>query len=365
MTPDILICGGGLAGASAAITLARAGKAVTLIERESQSTHKVCGEFLSREALDSLTALGLDVFALGAVPIQNVRIAGRRHCTASPLPFAAASLTRCVLDEALLAQAQQAGANILRGQRIDTLTPTATHWQARLTDGLTLAAPTAFLATGKHDLHTQQRPQGKQNDLVAFKMYWRLAHDQQQELAGHVELLLYRNGYAGLQPVESGAANLCCLIERSALRKLGGRWPDLLNHMQTTNPHLQRRLTGATPLLTRPLAISAIPYGYTATETQPNLWRLGDQAAVIPSFTGDGMSIALHTGRRAAEMYLAGHTAQAFQHELQTTVASQISFATTISRAMIHPLAQPAMEQALRLWPGALAFAAQRTRLRA
>ncbi len=34
------------------------------------------------------------------------------------------------------------------------------------------------------------------------------------------------------------------------------------------------------------------------------MWALGDQAAVIPSFTGDGMSIALHSGCLAAAMYL-------------------------------------------------------------
>ncbi|MEO8799183.1 MAG: FAD-dependent oxidoreductase, partial [Polyangiaceae bacterium] len=45
-----LVVGGGPAGAALAIKLARAGKDVVLLERDPVPAHKVCGEFLSREA---------------------------------------------------------------------------------------------------------------------------------------------------------------------------------------------------------------------------------------------------------------------------------------------------------------------------
>jgi hypothetical protein len=52
------------------------------------------------------------------------------------------------------------------------------------------------------------RHPGKQNDLVAFKMYFRLAPAQQTAMARYVELILFPGGYAGLQLVEDGADRL-------------------------------------------------------------------------------------------------------------------------------------------------------------
>ena len=72
---EVLILGGGVAGCAASIALARKGRSVTLIERELTPRHKVCGEFLSGEALEDLHALGIDVASLGAVPIDYVRLA--------------------------------------------------------------------------------------------------------------------------------------------------------------------------------------------------------------------------------------------------------------------------------------------------
>jgi flavin-dependent dehydrogenase len=362
MTPrrlDVLIVGGGLAGPAAAILLARAGRNVVLLEKESQPQHKVCGEFLSQEALAYLQALGVNVAALGGVAIRDVSIGG----VTTPLPFAAMSLTRRTLDEELLRLATEAGATILRGHRVQSLEKVGVAWQATFEDRAPLEAPSAFLATGKHDVRGRARPAGKQNDLVGFKMYFRLAPVQQQQLAGRIELLLYRGGYAGLQPVEDGAANLCCLIERTELQRLGGRWEQLLAAMQQQCPRLRERLHAAEPLLAKPLAISAIPYGYVRRAAQDRLWALGDQAAVIPSFTGDGMSIALHSGTLAAQMYLAGETSASYQLRLHRELAHQVTLATTLSRGLIWPPTRAAFLAAIQLWPGVLALVAHRTRV--
>ena len=75
-----------------------------LIERELTSRHKVCGEFLSGEALEDLSALGIDVVSLGAVPIDRVRLAASSRAAEAPLPFPAASLTRKALDTALISR---------------------------------------------------------------------------------------------------------------------------------------------------------------------------------------------------------------------------------------------------------------------
>ena len=97
--------------------------AVFLVAREQGPHDKVCGEFLSGEAARYLGALGLDLPALGAVPIVAVRLAHRATLAEVPLPFPAYSLSRRVLDEALLARAAAAGATIRRGARVAAAAP--------------------------------------------------------------------------------------------------------------------------------------------------------------------------------------------------------------------------------------------------
>lgn len=360
MTGELLIVGGGLAGSGLAIPLAEAGWRVTLVEREAGPHDKVCGEFLSREAMLYLGALGVDPVALGAVPVARVRIAGRRGDASVGLPFAAASLSRRVLDEALLERAADAGATVLRGRRVMALEPGFT---ARLDDGTQLQAPQVALATGKHDLRGHRRPPGRQNDLVGFKRHFRLAPEQARALAGHVELMLFADGYAGLEPIEDGLANLCLVVRQSRLTALGGAWPALFDHAQGAVPLLARRLDRAEAIGARTLAIATIPYGYVAGPAEAGLWRLGDQAAVIPSFSGDGMSIALHSARLAADHLLAGQSSAAFQARLAADVGAQVRRATLLSQALVHPSAQGGLLLAARLLPGLMNLVARATRV--
>src|SRR3546814_1820841 len=85
-------------------------------------------------------------------------------------------------------------------------------------------------------------------------------------------------------------------------------------------PLLRERLEGAEPLLTRPLAVARIPYGFLHTpgSADGGVYRLGDQAAVIPSFSGDGMAIALHSGIAAADSFLAGSAAADYHMRLRS-----------------------------------------------
>jgi flavin-dependent dehydrogenase len=204
------------------------------------------------------------------------------------------------------------------------------------------------------------RSGGRQNDLVAFKMYFRLAPAQQEALAHCVELILFPGGYTGLQLVEDGTANLCLLVTRKKLRDCGGQWAALLHHMMHRSDYLAQRLEGSEPLLEKPLAISSIPYGLLQSRATDGLWRLGDQAAVIPSFSGDGMSIALHSAHLAAQVYLSGGTAASFQPRLYQELRRSVATATAISRAVI---ATPLLAQFARLWPPLLRHIASSTRV--
>lgn len=361
-TLQAVVVGGGPAGSALATRLARAGREVVLFEREAGPADKVCGEFLSREAESYLASLGISLEALGAAPIAALRLYEGRHVATAALPFAAWSLSRRALDEALLARAAAAGATIRRGVKVTGLSRCPAGFRVQLGDGAAVEAGAAFLATGKHDLRGHPRGGGLQDDLLAFKLYFRLAPWQAAALDGHVELLLFEDGYAGLSPVEAGRANLCLVVRRRRFAGLGQRWDGLLAALRAEAPHLDARLDGAAPCWPRPLALSAIPYGHVRRRSS-GIWYLGDQAAVIPSFSGDGMSIALHSAALAASTYLAGGRADAYQRRLARDVTGQVLLATGLSYGLVRRPVQVALSAAARLLPGLMAAVASRTRV--
>jgi flavin-dependent dehydrogenase len=279
------------------------------------------------------------------------------------LSFHAASLTRKALDTALMAKAIAAGVRVERGRSVQALARTASGmWQATLDDAATFEAPTVFLATGKHDLRGHARPEDPQR-WVAFKMYFRLAPAQAAELVRASELMLYPGGYGGIQPVEGGIANLCCVVQQRFLARAGHRWESFLVKMLQDCPHLAMRLAGAEPLLARPVAITHIPYGYIRRSTENGLYCIGDQAAVIPSFTGDGISIALHTARCAVAACLTGEPAPLFQAKLRSSLLVQMRLAEFAADGLNNSLARAVLPFCLRVWPGAMRVTARLTRI--
>jgi menaquinone-9 beta-reductase len=360
---EVVILGGGVAGCAAAIALARKGRNVTLIEREPTPRHKVCGEFLSGEALRDLHALNIDVTSLGAVPIDHVRLAAAKRAAEAPLPFPAASLTRKALDTALIAEAIAAGVRVERGRSVQSLSRTTDNlWQAVLDDGTTREASTVFLATGKHDVRGRARPKDPQR-WVAFKTYFRLAPAQAAELAGASELMLYPGGYGGIQPVQGGIANLCCVVQQRHLACVDFRWENFLAKMQQDCPHLAMRLAGAEPLMAKPIAVTHIPYGFMRRSTEDGLYCIGDQAAVIPSFTGDGISLALHTARCAVTAYLADEPAPLYQAKLRSALLAQMRLAEFAAAGLNNSFARGVLPFCLRVWPGVMRVTASLTRI--
>lgn len=360
----ILVAGGGVAGSAAAIAIAQAGRAVTLIEREAAPTNKVCGEFLSAEAQSYLTQLGLDVPALGGHRITHLRLIRGTHAITSKLPFEGVGLTRKTLDEALLTHAARMGVLVQRGRAIRQISfDSGIH--VALDQSAPLRPETLFLATGKHDARGAARS-GTSSRLVGFKTYFSLNPAQCLALSGHVELILFAGGYAGLQMVEHGQANFCVLVESALLQRIGSKFSALLDHLQSVSPHLATRLAGSQELLAAPLSIARVPYGFIhrPQATDPaQLFRLGDQAAVIQSFTGDGMAIALHSAALAARFLRRGEACAAYHRRLAADVSGQIRNAGTLHTALCVPLLGPALFTAARIFPQALAVCAALTRV--
>ena len=347
---QVTIAGGGLAGAAAACALAEAGLPVLVLERSVGPTDKICGEFLSTEAQHYLARIGIDPVTLGGHVIDQVRVIRGDRVVQASLPFRGVGLSRRLLDEALLDHAARLGAEIRRGQTVSELSPDI-----------------RFLATGKHDLRTDRRTlQAPPEELVGFKIYLRLHRAERARLSGVVEVILFRDGYAGLQLVENDRANLCLLIHRDRLAAAGGTWPALLDDLLRESPHLRRCLDGGETLLDRPLTIARVPYGFIhQPRDDETVFRLGDQACVIPSFCGDGMSMALHSAALAARYHLEGRAPASYHRRLRADVRRPIRRAMALYRFGRTSPGQALLLMALHRWPGLLRVAARATRVSA
>jgi len=358
---DNLVIGGGLAGSMVAIRLATAGRKVTLLEKESAAHHKVCGEFLSPEAVVYLNQVGISPLGLGAETIRFLRLSSKQKVMETTLPFIALSLSRFSLDEALLSRAEECGCKVQRGSFVEQLSIQNDLWLAQLRGGELVCAYSVFLANGKHDLRGWERAPTDQGDLVAFKLHWQLDPTQTERLRAFIELFLFPRGYGGLSLVERDVANLCLVVRKAELRRIGG-WQELLASVLDDNRHLKQSLQGAKALWDRPLAISSIPYGHLAA--QPfGLWCVGDQAAVIPSFTGDGMSIALHSAALATEMYMAGESAEQYNHRLHAQLSRGMGLATFLSRSMVTKAGRGIALLGLSVFPNGMRWIAASTRI--
>ena len=350
---DPLIVGGGPAGAAAAITLALGGARPRVIERTAGQYQGVCGAFLGWDALAGLEALGLDPWALGARAIDRVRIVAGGTIVERRLPIHAAGLSRQRLDAALIARAEEAGAEVTRGIAARRVEDDRVH----LADGGVIESDALFLATGKHDLRGAPRVRA-----TGAHIGLRAVLPPQPDLDGAIELHLIDGGYAGLLAQEDGRANLCLSVAARRLEAAGGAPDRLLAALAREAPRLAERCAGA--FLTWS-AVAAVPYGWRARETTPGRFRVGDQAAVISSIVGDGIAIALASGRAAAEAWLrdGGGGAPAFQRGFARRAARPIAIAGMLRRAAERPRLAPPLVALLGAMPGAIGAAARLTRI--
>lgn len=297
-----LIVGGGPAGAALALLLARAEQPHLLVERTRDTGDALCGGFLSWRALAMLERLGIDAAALNPMPVTRVRLIGRTRMAEASLPFAGVGVSRRRLDTLLLAAARRAGAAVERGVGMRAFEGD----EARSDDGGVIAADALFLASGKRDVRGLARPAVARGADPTIGLRVRLsgARSLDRAVGDTVELHLFDRGYGGLVRQEDGSFNLCLAVRRSRLAEAGS--PDaLLAAIGAEAPCFGDRLAWRDDCSPCD-AVANVPYGWRAAPGERGLFRLGDQAGVIPSIAGEGMAIALASGFAAAAAYAAG-----------------------------------------------------------
>jgi flavin-dependent dehydrogenase len=350
------VIGGGPAGASAAILLARAGITPLVIERDAEPGDALCGGFLSWKTLERLARLDVDPFALNAHPVTRLALFSGTQRAEAPLPAPAAGLSRRALDTALLARAVASGAHVERR----AVARSFDGARLRLADGGMIDAAHVILATGKHDLRGWQRPRPSGDPMLGLRWRLRTGPALERMLDGRIELHLFDGGYAGLVRHEQGA-NLCLALRRSRFAAAASRPVRLLVQLAQECPALAARLDAAYAL-EAPQALANIPYGWRA-DGETDLYRIGDQGAVVPSFAGEGISIALASGAAAAEAVRSGVPAHAYQRAMRQRLAMPFRIAGGLARLAERSLGATALVEAVRLAPALATRLGRWTRL--
>jgi flavin-dependent dehydrogenase len=264
----VAIIGGSLAGSACVRLLTRAGIAAVAIERDVFPREKVCGGFLSPGAvaiLDELDVLEpLRHAGAAAVHSARVRTPGRISEIRFRRPGLGAS--RRLLDAVLADHPAVEQGNVVAVER-----QAAAGFQIRLSSGETIAARVAIDASGKLSRFAAMQPSPQ------FGVQFYNNEAQGSESPGDVmDFYFFSDGYGGTVRIEGQRSNSCFLVRREALHRYMGK--------------PQCRVTG--------------PLSYRSRHN--DFMAIGDAAAMIDPFCGEGMHHALDTGRLAAEAVIDG-----------------------------------------------------------
>ncbi len=355
---DLAIIGGGPAGSSCAITAARLGANVGLFEAKDFPRHRVCGEFVSAESLDVLAGLLQDVptaaSLLQTAPvIDRTRLLLNQRVIEAPVTPPALSISRHVLDALLWDAARRAGVRVhpnceVAGSEGDG------PFTLRTSSG-TVKAKALIVAAGRWSQFTAERTVPAGPKWIGVK-----AHFQESWTESCTDLYFFAHGYCGVQPVTEGVVNACAMVRSDRATSL--------EEVCKLHPILAQRATNWRATM-QPVTTAPLIY----RQPQPvrgNTMFVGDAAAFIDPFAGDGISIALRTGSVAAQCicnFLMDPAALSkavglYQQEYLHQFAPLLSAASRVRYLLsLPPFAQSAVFELLRL-PGLIPYMIRKTR---
>ena len=311
---DVAIAGGGLAGLSCAIQLGRNGHSVLLFEKESYPFHKVCGEYVSLESWNYLQQLG--------VPLQDMNLpfinflflsAPDGKSLTAKLPLGGFGISRYKLDDELAKLARQNGVHILEETKVEQII-FKEQFEISFSSGRgerkSISAKLCCAAFGKRsnlDIKWKRAFLAQQDrrldNYVGIKYH--LQTNWQDNVIG---LHNFKNGYCGISKIEEGKYCLCYMVKSESLQNCGNSIYQLEKTVLYRNPWLKKIFSEAEIFTTFPITISQISF-QRKSQIENHILMLGDAAGMITPLCGNGMSIALHTGKIASQLisqYLSG-----------------------------------------------------------
>ena len=316
---DVLVIGAGPAGSAVAITLARAGHDVVLIDQHAFPRDKICGDGLIPDAHHALRQLGvLDEVMAQAQPSGFVGCIGPRGGRID-VPGTLAVLPRKALDLILCRAAVAAGARMFAPVRFmapieaggvvvgatlqhgDATRELRARWVV-LASG---AVPQALMAAG---MSTRTTPSG-----VALRGY--VKNDAMVGRIDKLEVVWHRAvtpGYGWIFPCRDGVFNIGVGIADSHNATRGGKLAKRALNLRQVMDDFKRVYAPAHELMEGGTLLGAMkgaPLRCTlegARFTRPGLIVAGEAAGSTYSFSGEGIGKAMETGILAAEAILGG-----------------------------------------------------------
>jgi flavin-dependent dehydrogenase len=280
---DVVVVGGGPAGAAAAIELSRAGVGVALVERRAFPRAKVCGGCVGPQALACLEHLGLDPATLpGAVPVDRVRVAASGSSATLALPHGLA-IERATLDDRLLSLAARCGVHVSTATRAEIQEPVGARRRVCLSPGRDLLACVVVRATG-----LPPAPVGATDARVGLGQ---TAPTLAGPAVGEVWMATGAAGYVGMARFGDGQLNVAASVAAASLAASPpGHLVDAILMEAGLDPlGWQTGWSG-----TRPLRADGL------VEVEERVLPVGDAAGFWEPFTGEGIGWALEAGIDAA-----------------------------------------------------------------
>jgi len=275
---DVIIVGGGLAGLTAAIHLAKEKHSVLVLEKKTYPHHKVCGEYVSNEIVPYLQSLGVGISASGAVQIDNLMLSTTSGKSAqTKLPLGGIGISRYGFDMLLYKKALENEVQF-RFESVVNVQYTHDSLQVITETDKTYTSQIAIGAYGKRSILDKQL----QRDFIKQKSEWLgvKAHYELDSFPGsHVALHSFNGGYAGLSKTETGAVNFCYLTSYASFRK-EKNVSNFNEKVVAKNPYLNDFLEKATPIFDEPLTIAQISFEQKKS-VENHILMCGDTAGLI------------------------------------------------------------------------------------
>ena len=324
---DLIVAGGGPAGSAAAITAARNGARVLLLEKDRFPRHKVCGEFVSPESLRLLSTL-VEGEPFQSLPqLSTARIFVDAKAAMLPVAPPARSIPRFDLDLALLSAAKKAAVTVREETTIRQVLP-GKLFSVTLETG-TVKSKAVVNATGRWSNLTRYKS-AENEKWIGLK-----AHFSEAAPPNSVDLYFFPGGYCGVQPVSACAVNACAMVKAEVATSL--------QQVFSLNCALWWRSRDWEQRFTT-ISTSALYFRTPQTEDRGMLLA-GDSAGFVDPFVGDGISLALHSGVLAAQTlgpFIAGHKSlseihRKYQAEYRRRLAPTLRNAARLRRLLSAP----------------------------
>ena len=304
-TYDLAIVGGGLAGLALSIQTARSGYKVILFEKEQYPFHRVCGEYISLESWDFLKGLGVDMDSLNVSHINRLCVSAvNGRSFEQKLPLGGFGISRYKLDHVLAQIAKGAGVILHEQTRVNDIHYAHENFNIGTTKGNFNAKVVAGSFGKRSNLDVKwKRPftiakKSKLNNYIGVKYHVR--YDFPGDL---IALHNFKKGYCGISKVEDDKYCLCYLTNADNLQNSNNDIRKMEQNILSVNPHLKKIFTECEMLWKEPVTISQISFD-KKNLVEDHVLMIGDAAGMIAPLCGNGMSMALHSSKIAAELIL-------------------------------------------------------------